>query len=282
MFSNKPWRQAHWVGDLTLAFDVEVASVNEVGGLVIELVKAGVSNRCEFDLTNDTVSLWHGETRLAEPAPLKLKAQGRRSIRFANVDDRLTVRVDGESPFGDGVSFDPGEAVAPTAADLSPVGITARGAVATLSGLSLKRDIYYTLQPGQSDYDSLALENPLPTDPVAVYDWLADPSNFSAFAKLGPRDFPIAPGRYMMFGDNSPWSRDGRDWRRTDQTDPSRPDSGWDSSGRESWEVPESLLVGKAFCVYWPHFQPIWPNLRFGRDLRLPAVPNFWEMRWVR
>ena len=132
------------------------------------------------------------------------------------------------------------------------------------------------------DYDSLELDDPLPADPVAVFDWLANPRLFAAFGKLGPRDFPIASGRYMMMGDNSPWSRDGRDWRRTDQVEPGRPGRGWDDSGRESWEVPEALLIGKAFCVYWPHLTPVWPEFRLGRDVRLPARPTFEQMRWVR
>ena len=97
-----------------------------------------------------------------------------------------------------------------------------------------------------------------------------------------PRDYPIAPGHYLMLGDNSPWSRDGRAWGRADQIDPARPDRGWDDSGRASWEVPERLLIGKAFCVYWPHLKPVWPNLRLGPDLRIPALPYVGRMRWIR
>ena len=76
------------------------------------------------------------------------------------------------------------------------------------------------------------------------------------------REYPIRPGYYMMLGDNSPWSRDGRAWGNSDQIDPDLPGQGWDSSGRQSWEVPEALLIGKAFCVYWPHPKPVWPRLR--------------------
>src|SRR5262249_41743745 len=198
------------------------------------------------------------------------------------IDDRLTLRVDGRLPFGEGVSFDPGEAVAPTAADLDPVGIGSQGAWLVVRDLRLTRDIYYTLQPGRSDYDSLDLERPLPVHRDEIFDWLADPKAFAAFGKLGPREYPIAEGRYMMLGDNSPWSRDGRDWRRIDQVDPEHPGQGWDASGRESWEVPGALVVGKAVCVYWPHLKPVWPALRLGRDVRVPAVPNLGKVRWVR
>jgi signal peptidase I len=280
MMASKPWRQAHWVGDLTLSGTLEVTK--PAGLLRVELVKAGVTNRCEVDLATDRASLYHGETLVAGPVPAGLGRPGRHAFRFANVDDRLTLRVDGALPFGEGVSFDPGDAITPDAADLDPVGIASNGAAVAVSDLVLTRDIYYTLQPGRADYDSLELEDPLPSDPVAIFDWLADPNKFAAFGKLGPRDYPIAPRRYMMLGDNSPWSRDGRDWRRIDQVDPAHPGQGWDDSGRETWEVPEALLVGKAFCVYWPHLKPFWPALRFSRDVRLPARPNLESMRWVR
>ena len=85
-----------------------------------------------------------------------------------------------------------------------------------------------------------------------------------------------------MLGDNSPWSRDGRAWGRKDQIDQDDPDSGWDDSGRESWEVPESLIIGKAFCVYWPHLKPAWPEFRLGPDQRFPVRPNFERIRWIR
>ena len=277
---SKPWRQPHWVGDLTVRFNLEIPRGNK-GRVRVELVKAGVPNRCEFDLAAGTATLWHGERPLGAPVSARLDP-GRHAVSFANVDDRLTLELDGKRPFGEGVSFDPGGSIAPTAADLDPVGIAVQGVRATVRGLKLTRDIYYTLQPGRIDYDGLELDDPLPTDPVAVFDWLANPRSFAAFSKLGPRDFPIARGRYMMMGDNSPWSRDGRDWRRTDQIDPDRPGHGWDDSGRESWEVPESLLVGKAFCVYWSHLTPIWPALRISRDVRLPARPSLEKMRWVR
>jgi signal peptidase I len=85
-----------------------------------------------------------------------------------------------------------------------------------------------------------------------------------------------------MLGDNSPWSRDGRAWTRRDQRTGDDPDGGWDETGRESWEVPESLIIGKAFCVYWPHLKPVWPEIRLGVDMRLPARPYFERIRWIR
>ena len=77
-----------------------------------------------------------------------------------------------------------------------------------------------------------------------------------------------------MLGDNSPWSRDARAWGQADRFDPEYPNLGWDKTGRSSWEVPESLLIGKAFCVYWPHPKPVWPRIRVGADFLLPILPH--------
>ena len=101
----------------------------------------------------------------------------------------------------------------------------------------------------------------------AFFDLLADPGRFAELGRHPGRRYPLGPGRYLMLGDNSPWSRDGRAWGRADQTTATIPDAGWDDSGRESWEVPESLIIGKAFCVYWPHLKPVWPMFRLGSGL---------------
>ncbi len=119
-------------------------------------------------------------------------------------------------------------------------------------------------------------------DSSALFDLLADPMQFPRLAHRPPHDYAVSPGRYLMLGDNSPWSRDARAWGRIDQIDPNLPGQGWDDSGRSSWEVPESLLVGKAFCVYWPHPKPVWPKLSFGADIRLPILPYIEQMRWIR
>lgn len=281
--TSKAWSQPHWVGDLTIAASVQVES--RAGKLRLELVKAGITERCEIDLSLGIASLFHGESRLGDPTPVAITPGRTHEIRFANVDDRLSLQVDGRAVFGDGVSyFDHviNPTIVPTEADLDPVRIAIQGTSATVSRLRLSRDIYYTLDPARADFRMNDLDGPYLDDPVALFDWLSDPRHFSDFAKVKPKDYPIRPGYYMMLGDNSPWSRDGRAWNRTDQRNPYDPSEGWDDSGRESWEVPESLLIGKAFSVYWPHMKPFWPAIRVQRDIRLPARPNLEEMRWIR
>jgi signal peptidase I len=99
---------------------------------------------------------------------------------------------------------------------------------------------------------------------------------------LKGRDFSVRPGHYMMMGDNSPRSRDGRAWGITDRYQPDLADRGWDETNRESWEVPESLIIGKAFYVYWPHGKPFGPDIRIGRDFRVPFRPYFERMKFIR
>jgi signal peptidase I len=58
--------------------------------------------------------------------------------------------------------------------------------------------------------------------------------------------------------------------------------AGWDPNVREPWELPESLILGKAFYIYWPHGVPVWPNIPLTRDLRVPFRPNVERMRFIR
>ena len=77
-----------------------------------------------------------------------------------------------------------------------------------------------------------------------------------------------------MMGDNSPRSKDSRGWDSSDRS--------WDFLDRQSWEVPRSLITGKAFFVYWPHGVPFGPSFRVSHDLRVPFRPYVERMRWIR
>jgi signal peptidase I len=257
-------------------------TVREPTGRVrLELIKGSQSNRCEIDLASGAATLFHEAASLGPPVETGIHEPGTYVLTFANVDGRLTLWVDGRLPFGAGRSYSAAEtAPPPTAADLEPVRIAAHRASMELDELVLKRDVYYTLEPSESDYEDLA--EAAQYDASARFDLLTDPARFARLAHRAPRDYPIAPGHFFMLGDNSPWSRDARAWGRSDQIDPDHPGRGWDNSGRAYWEVPEKLLIGRAFCVYWPHLKPVWPNLRLSADTRLPALPYVERMRWIR
>jgi len=285
-----PLQEPHWVGDLALEARVEIES--ESGTLLLELIEAGVPHRCAIDVATGEATLTRGGKALGDPAETPIEGPGRHRIGFANVDDRLTLWVDGRRPFGDGLAYelDRDEPVLPDEADLSPVGLAAAdGAEARVSDLVLKRDIYYILEPFRSDYaDYVGVDQ---RAYLELQDLFTDPGRFAALARADePRIFDIGSGRYMMMGDNSPRSKDSRAWGSIDTEGGSfRDDRGffwrfesWSAIDRAAYEVPEELIVGKAFFVYWPHAKPFGPDIRLGRDFRVPFRPQFERMTWIR
>jgi signal peptidase I len=281
--SYEGWLQSNWVGDLSISCRIALESAQPGGMLKLELVEAGVSNRCEVDLVSGVASLYHGDKKLGEVGTT-LRGSGGHDLEFANVDDRLTLLVDGEALFLDGLPYDddPTTPYAPTARDLDPVGVGIKAAKATVSGLVLKRDIYYTQDPRSSDFNIPGASDGFDRDGqgeygrvIAMFDFLADPSKFAALKDLSSREaYEIRKDHFMMMGDNSPRSSDSRAWTSAD-TD-------WRKEDRSSWEVPRSMLIGKAFFVYWPHGKPFGPDIRLSRDIRLPFRPYFERMKWIR
>ncbi len=260
----------HWVGDLTLAARVE--SQTETGFVRLELIESGVVNRCEINLASGEATLFHGDQALGAAAVTPMKGKGGHDVRLANVDGRLTLWVDGQTPFGEGRVYQEGmEGYAPpTAEDLEPARVGARDATIQVSDLVITRDIYYTLDPhrAESDYQGLG---------VSTEDLLTNPGKFPLLDQVPWSDFHIQPKHYMMLGDNSPRSADARAWGSDDLAwDPNRT--------RQNFEVPEEYLIGKAFFVYWPHGKPFWPSVPFlgNPNFRVPFRPNVERMKWIR
>ena len=178
------WYQPHWVGDLTVSFRVKAAQ-GKGGKLRIDLVEGGVTHRCAIDLETGDAILSRDGKAIGDIAATAVRADGRsRTIAFANVDNRLTLWVDGATPFGDGVTYetDLDKHLAPTAADLKPVTIGVKGGEVEVSDLVLKRDIYYTGGPGSLDYTDSDLARPRANDEDdyfrEIFDLLSDPAKF--------------------------------------------------------------------------------------------------------
>jgi signal peptidase I len=177
------------------------------------------------------VRLADGREQKIKTERTALKKKGTYRLRFADVDEKLTVWVDNALPFGeDGVVFEPPVKLGPSVAnDLEPASIGVRGAAVSVRKLKLFRDTYYTAgrNPGDSD--------------ASVDDWTAtdeqikDKKEPAAWAPLRQEDMPVKtlyvqPGHYLCLGDNSTHSSDGRSWGL----------------------VPERLLLGRALMVYYP------------------------------
>lgn len=224
-----------WVGDLTVHATVEVLVPD--GELTLELVEGARRYRCRIDLKTGRGQLQYQpeqgpDDEKFQPAgddfDTGMNSKDEFELSFANVDDRLCLWIDGrllkELEFNEGSKYPPPQQpVLVTDRDKTPVGIGARGASLRVSHFRIERDIYYILEGG------------------------APHLNANGAYELRDAD-DDAEDQFLMLGDNSPRSNDGRAWLTTHA-------------------VPRRLLIGKAFFIYWPHGVPF---LNDGRGFPIP------------
>ena len=233
---DHPALPRNWVGDLILECDVTIDSAD--GELVLELAKGVDRFRATWQLSSGNCALSrlaNGKETKLETQPTKLKKKGNYRLRFANVDERLTIWVDSSLPFGDGVIYEAPSDRGPTASDLQPAAVGMKGGAAAFSKIRLFRDTYYTVTVDPSSADARAVQDILFQPPAAaeeeMHQLLSDASRFAkAFGDLPCATFYVQPDHYLCLGDNSPESSDGRKWGL----------------------VPKRLLLGRALLVYWP------------------------------
>ena len=246
----------HWVGDL--AVECMLESRGSGGTVEFDLVEAGRGHRCTIDLGDGTARLTLPDATDDESprARTPVRGRGRWSVVFANVDDELSLFVDGrpmpfdrpplwsrsidaaEARLPDDRPAEPGE-TAPR--DLAPAGITAVGADIRVADLRLLRDVYY----------------------IGALDVGARPGELIERERL---EFPLEAGQFFVLGDNSAASKDSRMWLT-------------------GHHVDRELLIGRALVIFWPHAVPAsWsvPVKIGGLELRLPSWPNFARMGFVR
>ena len=177
--------------------------------------------------TEENLSKDQKATKLTKPT-----ANTTYRLRFANFDDRLTVWVDGNLPFDDGIAYQGSKEqhAGPVAKnDLEPASIGVKGTAVTVSQLSLWRDTYYTV--------STANKGPGAPDAGEEVDF-ANPTKWKPLQYNMPvQTLYVQPDHFLCLGDNSPESSDGRAWGL----------------------VPERLLLGRAMLVYYPFKFPYWP-----------------------
>jgi signal peptidase I len=271
--NDSSWKQLHWVGDLTLESSIEVTKIAPGGAVRFELVEAGISHHCTIDLETGSATFTRGNEVLGK-CPTPMRGLGRYQLEFANVDDRMTLTINGKAVGAPGFAYTRDEShLAPTVADLAPAAVAVSNVTVEASDLVLKRDIYYTQSPTGYDYEDV-WDAGRPVGPTEVFNFLADPERFPNLARVTTQEYPIGTDRFFMMGDNSPRSKDSRAWTTED--------SAWDDTGRKPWEVPRELLTGKAFYVYWPHGVPFGPDVRLNRDTRLIFRPYVERMKWIR
>src|SRR5262249_35891383 len=142
----------NWVGDLIL--ECEATIDNPQGELTLELSRGVDRFRARWDLASGICTLLRvnddSEQKL-ESKPTAMSKKGTYRLRFANVDQRLCVWVDGEQPFeSGGFPYPAPEKIGPTVKnDLEkPASIGVRGGRVAVHKLKLFRDTYYTVGGG--------------------------------------------------------------------------------------------------------------------------------------
>jgi signal peptidase I len=320
---------AFWVGDLTINLTLQVDSADPDGTVTLELVEGLGKYRLQFDLSSGTVnllrqSLTSRATDDFQPwatADCGVLANDSYDITFANVDDQICLWVDGELvEFDNPTTYDEPTPDAPlaTTADLAPCGIAVQNADVVVSDLHLQRDIYYrndtirftSAAVYSQDRPDFGLGIPRnsnetgdPYQPMSSDDnlhlLLRSPEKWSEkYRQLTAEqdalcgdalEFRLEDDEYLMFGDNSPRSKDSRlfDYEK-------RPLVGIYSHRHA---VREQDLIGKALYICWPHGVPflndgegfaVWNHKsRQGMvpdypSFRLPFYPNFARMKKIR
>lgn len=232
---NRNRASVNWAGSLMLEANLEIK--DSKGSFRMELNRGADRFQARFDLASGACALVRiaedGKETTLQEGPTSLRGPGARFVRFANFDARLTLWVDRDMPFGDGVAYDPlelgaGEKVTlekiqarcgPRANDLErPASLGAADAAVEVTNLRLWRDTVYTMDVNHADVTSLTAER------------LADPREWDAFQRLEPKAFYVQPRHYLCLGDNSTHSSDSRYFGL----------------------VPERLMLGRALAVYWP------------------------------
>jgi signal peptidase I len=223
--NHAPLLGDNWVGDLIL--ECEAIIDNPQGELTLELSRGVDRFQAQWDLGTGTCTLLriskNGAQKLESKATA-LKKKGSYRLRFANVDQRLVVWVDGDLPFDNGVTYAPPEDPGPREEnDLEAASIGVRGASAAVQKMKLFRDTYYTVGgakqglPHEQDVRDFD-----PMDPLrGRWKDLRDPPFVTLY---------VQPDHFLCLGDNSPESSDGRSWGA----------------------VPRRLLLGRALLVYYP------------------------------
>jgi len=279
--------ELYWNNDLTLECSINIESTNENSQLLLELVEGFRTVRCQINPASGlsdiiVISRQNGQADIQQETIASvqtgIQGPGRYAIAFANVDDRLCLWVNNAPiPLGEAAAFQTTDLNLPTDLDLAPIGIAVSRMKAVVSDLVVRRDIYYrndVLNYGESagtsadaapnEYNWQFLRGPITVTEVDSSRYsrlstnLRSPHNYAQeYAKLireqeeaygNVLQFRLKDDEYLMFGDNSPASKDSRLFDFD-----SRPLRGIDSS---RYAVREQDLIGEALWIFWPHGIP--------------------------
>ena len=172
----RPWFQPHWVGDLTLS--LRLTTREPAGQFRLELIKAGVSHRCEIDLNSGDGTALSRRRPAGRGGPDRNHAGWhlRSGIRQRRWPPDAVGRWPSPIRTGPDVRF------TPSSRRRRPPPISSRresppsGASIEVDRLILRRDVYYTLEPAESDYSNL--DGSARAESSALLELLSDPARF--------------------------------------------------------------------------------------------------------
>jgi signal peptidase I len=265
--------EPHWVGDLALECELDVRG--STGEIVLELVEANRAYRCTFDVQTGAATLSaEGINGFAPRSTIDaIKGPGRHQVRFANVDDRLTLWIDGDViPFGGETGYVPypvDKFRGPGEHDRSPVAITARSCALEVSHLRVLRDIYYIADRWDSE-NTTQLRGDLLLDdfPDEGRTGLTRVDSDEVAARFRWVEFRMGSDDFLALGDNSPSSKDSRLWEK--------PSLG---EQKDAHFVKRDFLIGKAMFIYWPHALDRIPYTRV--PFPVAIMPNVERMKFI-
>lgn len=296
----------HWIGDL--CGEWEVTTTPGTKALRLLLVEAGVEHVCDIDLATGqaTARLLYEENEIAAfeapsgptatiTAETPIRAGSTHRIQFANVDDALTLWINGaHMPWGEGGRFQissavPGFQSVPRTSsanplDAAPLGVGIRGGSGKITHAAVYRDIYY-IAHGSNDY--LTDYNDVISYLKASGSTQVHDAYLGQMHGVGRKEYintstPEALDRNAVFSDANAWAASPMATQRRSVTFDLASDGyfpmGDNSSASQdarSWyehHVPERLLIGRAVLVFWPHY---W-------NAPIPFLPNFQRMGLIR
>ncbi len=281
----------NWVGDLAVSCALTVEkTASDADRIYFDLVEGGVVFRCVVAPRLGTITL--SIPGVPEFAPTSVDfpfVEGRTyDVVFLNVDDEMRVVVDETElafPNGGGrysalaePNVETGVAPIPrnrdpNARDLAPVAVGAVGATVRVERLKALRDVYYIACGPLEEWDSRRFSDArssrrcdrlFETRPTfsevgsaesfeeELARFMSSPSLWRGYGNTKSALFRQNDGQYIALGDNSGFSQDSRYWGAVDR----------------------KYMIGKAFCVYWPHGKPL-PILGWH------LFPSFEKMRRV-
>ncbi len=263
------------VSDLRVAASVDVASPRALRS-AFELTTRGHRFGFVVEEGRATIAMARdedGAVVFEESVPLRLpRGASTVDLEFWHVDEMLSLWVNGRRVLERGYDWTVAERIRWSFSGLDVASYSSRlaarapsatpprmqwrldGSPLAMRRVRLDRDLYY--RPGMlRDLEQFATNG--------------EPIRGPLFATDPLRPGRLGPSHFLMLGDNSAASRDGRAWGRPHPLVAERLEDD------TPFVVHRKLLLGKALVVYFPAPQPI---TRGGRGL----IPDFGKLRFIR